>query len=154
MYQKTGTLQLPVWTCVRAQRHTYQNNSHGHTSGLGVVLYVGMTLIKEEFCFEKKDFSLTCQLLYTWVTSVKAPQHTSTKWWMCGGTGWQCSHEEVIEDCLKGPLCILSGFDLAHCTEPPLISLYIFYFNFEGVLSKGLSMFFTGWSFSEDFVFC
>lgn len=58
MYQKTGTLQLPARVCVYEREHTeveHLSNTHisrGHTSGLGVVLKVGLTLIKEYF--EKK----------------------------------------------------------------------------------------------------
>ena len=76
MYQKTGTnyLCVPVCVCVcmcvrvcacmcvqklnTSPTDTFQDGGHGHTSGLGVVLYVGMTLIKQEFyfCYLKRYF--------------------------------------------------------------------------------------------------
>lgn len=51
MYQKTGTLQLPACMCVCVCLYSTSltHTSHGHTSGLGVVLKVGLTLIKEYF---------------------------------------------------------------------------------------------------------
>ena len=79
MHQKTGTLQLPVCVCVcmcvcvcvclcvpAGVEHLSKTHipkwTSGHTSGLGVVLYVGTTLIRQEFYFEKKHFKIFLRL--------------------------------------------------------------------------------------------
>lgn len=57
MYQKTGTLQLPVCMCAHTaplQVSSPKMVANGHTTGLGVVPSVGLTLIKQEFSLEKE----------------------------------------------------------------------------------------------------